>query len=434
VSSIAVLGSGMAALGAAHRLRQEGASYVMFDKGSHPGGHTKTYVYPGDWVFDDGPHVSFTSDERIQEILASQIDGDFNAVPTGVNNYWQGYWVKHPAQCNLHGLPTDLVVSCIEDFVEVSRGPDPDIATYEDWLYASYGRSFADNFPMLYTRKVHTTEARNLTADWMGPRMYRPELEEVLRGALSPQTPEVHYIDRFRYPMTGGFYSYLRPIHESSDLRMDHEVVRIVPHERVLEFANGRREAYSGLVSSIPLPVLVPMIDGVPPDVLDAVSALAATSCVIVNVGIDRVEESGNSWTYIYDEDFLITRISYPHRYAPGNVPEGCSAFQCEIYFSDKYRPMTEPAEAFIEPAIEDLRRCGLVEPGDKILLSDAKLSPYAGIIFDHDRPSALSTVHGFLDEHGIRYCGRYGDWAYLWTDHSFTSGEGAAQLVLDGR
>ena len=39
--------------------------------------------------------------------------------------------------------------------------------------------------------------------------------------------------------------------------------------------------------------------------------------------------------------------------------------------------------------------------------------------------------VHGFLDDVGIAYCGRYGDWAYLWTDESFISGERAAETAL---
>ena len=39
--------------------------------------------------------------------------------------------------------------------------------------------------------------------------------------------------------------------------------------------------------------------------------------------------------------------------------------------------------------------------------------------------------VHGYLDELGIAYCGRYGDWAYIWTDESFMSGEQAAEKVL---
>ena len=35
------------------------------------------------------------------------------------------------------------------------------------------------------------------------------------------------------------------------------------------------------------------------------------------------------------------------------------------------------------------------------------------------------------LDDIGVRYCGRYGDWGYMWTDESFISGERAADAAL---
>ena len=59
---------------------------------------------------------------------------------------------------------------------------------------------------------------------------------------------------------------------------------------------------------------------------------------------------------------------------------------------------------------------------------------PYANVIFDLECAPALAIVHGWLDEIGIGYCGRYGDWAYIWTDQSFISGENAAQKILDGK
>jgi hypothetical protein len=58
-------------------------------------------------------------------------------------------------------------------------------------------------------------------------------------------------------------------------------------------------------------------------------------------------------------------------------------------------------------------------------------LLKYANVIFDLDRAAALKTVHGYLDEIGIAYCGRYGDWGYMWTDESFKSGEEAASKAL---
>jgi hypothetical protein len=30
-----------------------------------------------------------------------------------------------------------------------------------------------------------------------------------------------------------------------------------------------------------------------------------------------------------------------------------------------------------------------------------------------------------------VGYCGRYGDWGYMWTDESYISGERAAEAAL---
>ena len=73
---------------------------------------------------------------------------------------------------------------------------------------------------MEYTIKYHTTEAKNKSLDWIGPRLYQAKLEEVLRGALMPSSPDVHYISHFRYPSHGGFMSYLKRFMESADLQL----------------------------------------------------------------------------------------------------------------------------------------------------------------------------------------------------------------------
>ena len=67
----------------------------------------------------------------------------------------------------------------------------------------------------------------------------------------------------------------------------------------------------------------------------------------------------------------------------------------------------------------------------DRILFRGAMTVEYANVIFDLDRAKALETVHGYLDDIGIHYCGRDGDWGYMWTDESFISGERAAEAAL---
>lgn len=429
---VSILGSGMAGFGAAYHLHQQGVPTTMYDKNDHYGGHTSSYRFPGGWLFDEGPHVSFTQDKRIQDLLASNVDQKFETLDTYINNYWKGRWIKHPAQCNLHGLPPDLVTRIVLDFVAAEKAPPTEVRNYEDWLRASFGNTFAETFPMEYTIKYHTTTASNLNTDWIGPRLYRAKLEEVVRGALEPSSPDVHYISNFRYPSHGGFAAYLEPFTRMTDLKLGHELIRIDPSARVLEFRNGTKAAYDAVVSSIPLPDLVPMIEGAPLDVREAAARLACSEAVIVCLGVDRPDLINAHWTYIYDQDIFFTRLSTPHLQSPHNVPHGCGSLQVECYYSRKYRPLDRSPTDCIDPVIRDLIRCGVLREDDKILFRHALHIPYANVIFDLESGPAASTVHGFLDDVGIGYCGRYGDWAYIWTDQSFVSGEKAAQRVLD--
>ena len=184
-------------------------------------------------------------------------------------------------------------------------------------------------------------------------------------------------------------------------------------------------------MSSIPLPDLVPMIKGAPRDVIEAVQTLACTSVVLVNLGIDREDISKSSWTYFYDEEFPFSRVSFPRTFSPHVVPQGHGSIQAEVYFSKKYRPLTASPDSCIEPTIEGLRRCGILKGADNIVYREAMLIEYANIIFDLDRAGAIGTVHAYLDDVGVAYCGRYGDWGYLWTDEAYASGEAAALKTL---
>lgn len=429
-SQVSILGSGMAALGAAHRLRAAGIDSVLFDKNAYAGGHTASHTVDG-FIFDEGPHVSFTKNEQVRALFAKAIDNKYESINAYIDNYWQGHWIRHPVITNMHGMPTDTVANVIRDYVEAKAVTNPTIENYEQWLIASYGRTYAQLFPMQYTRKYHTTEAKNLTTEWVGPRLYQAKLDEVLRGALAASSPNIHYVQDYRYPTHGGFAAFLSGLVSESQVQLNHEVVGVDTKARELRFGNGSRRDYSQLVSSIALPDLIPMIAGAPRDVIEASQTLACTTVVLVNIGLARTDVSKSSWTYFYDDEFPFSRVSFPRNYSPHVVPAGCGSIQAEVYFSKKYRPLRGSAEDCIAPAIEGLRRCGIIRPDDRIVYQGAQLVPYANIIFDLDRVAALETVHGFLESVGIAWCGRYGDWGYLWSDEAFVSGGGAADKVL---
>ncbi|MFC7574215.1 NAD(P)-binding protein [Klenkia terrae] len=139
---VAVLGSGMAAMGAAHALRDAGREAVCFDAKSYAGGHTATFDAGHGFLFDDGPHLSFTSDERVAGVFADAVDGRFRTVQAHIDNVWRGHRVRHPVQLNLHGLPPS---SSSTSWPTSSRSPParsgPSSTTRTGWSPPTAARS-----------------------------------------------------------------------------------------------------------------------------------------------------------------------------------------------------------------------------------------------------------------------------------------------------
>lgn len=431
MTQFAILGAGMAGYGASSKFSEFDITPVVYEKQSYIGGHATSFTSNG-FIFDDGPHISFSRDKRIQNLLAANVNHQYEVIQARTNNYWKGHWIKHPAQCNLYSLAEELRIDILYDFINAQTRQSGEVKNYRDWLFANFGETFAEMFPMQYGRKFHTTSADNMTADWIGPRLYQANLREVLQGALSPETPDVHYVNHFRYPSQGGFVSFLKPFSEKANIQFNHELVKLDIADRTLTFTNGIEVHYDYLISSLPLPELIPMIGSVPDHVLAASQKLACTTCIIVNIGIDRSNISKAHWTYFYDKDFVFTRVSFPHMQSPNNVPDGAGSIQAEIYYSSKYRPLDRQPESFVEPVIRDLKRCRIIQESDEILFSDARMVPYANVIFDLERPRALSEIKKYLEDIGIFLCGRYGLWGYHWTDESFISGEDAAKQIIE--
>ena len=432
MENIIILGAGMAGYGAANKLSEAGVQTQVFEKNNHYGGHCASFIFDGEWVFDDGPHISFTKYDHVKELFASNINHDYYEFEAKVDNYWQGKWIKHPAQVNLYGLDPALNTQILQEMIELKNQPQPKINNYKDWLYASYGKTFAENFPMKYTRKFHTTEAENMDIDWIGPRLYQPDLMEVIYGMLSPETKDVHYVKSFRYPNHGGFVRYMSGIERITNLQLNHDLVGINLQKREMRFGNGKKVTYDYCFSSVPLPYLILVMDDAPPDIKEAAAKLVWTQCLVVNLGVARENISSCHWRYVYDEDFYVTRFNFPSMFGPNNTPKGCSSIQAEIYFSHKYRPLTKKPEDYIPIVKEELIRCGILTEEDTFPFTNAWVSPYAQIIFDHERKKSVQLLHEFLPEHDIYYGGRYADWNYAWSDQSFVRGEQGAEKIID--
>lgn len=421
MAEIMVLGGGIAGISAAWYARNAGSKAVIFEAKDRWGGLLDHFTVDG-FRFDNAVHFAFSSNEEYRKVL--ELTDHFTHKPEPYN-YEQGRWLKHPVQNNLYPLPAEDKVKAIKSFIE--RPEQTEDPNYREWLGQQFGEVIAGRFPARYTEKYWTVPAERLSTHWIGNRLYRPTLDEVLFGAMTDRTPLTYYLQEMFYPKQGGFRSFLNPLVDGLDIRTGKKAVRIDPLRRSIDFSDGSVEYFEHLVSSIPLPELAEMTEGIPKAVKEAAATLWATSVALVSLGFNCPQAGDYLWFYIYDHDIRPARVHAPYRKSPDNVPAGFSSLQFEIYFS-RYSPLKKTPEELTEHVIEAAGRMGLASPAD-ISVRDCRVLPYANVVFDRGMTARRDFVLEHMRGLGILPVGRFGLWDYLWSDQSFLSGKSVESL-----
>lgn len=424
--SVATLGAGPAGLSFSTHFNHR---TDIYEKEASWGGRCRSHVVDG-FIFDEGPHSSFTGDGYVRGLFAQSVQGRFNEIRPDILNRYGPYWLRHPVQTNLKGLPADLVVDCIMDFLKAEDSVPGTPENYGQWLIKGFGEKFARTFPYAYTRKYWTVEPEQMTTEWIEQRIYRPELKEMLRGALSGQYYNLHYISLVRYPEKGGFQSFLKGLQAGARVRYGFDLAEVDLGKKKITFQNGFERYFETLVSSIPLPDLVRRIKDCPAGIKEAADRLDCTSAVLVNLGVKRENLANCHWFYIYDQDILPCRVHFPSKYSAHNSPPGFSSLQAEVYYS-RYRPLGMSPENVLEKTIKDLTAVGILEKGDNIALAGCRDIKHAQVLHHGEHSQNRDAILDYLEKHDVHCIGRYGRWAYLWSDQSILEGKALAGRLV---
>lgn len=442
---ITILGAGLSGISSSYHLGHENC--VVFEKNKYPGGHIHSYEKNG-FTWDEGPHVSFTKHSYVRELFERSANGDFRDFPVSVTNFFQGSWIPHPAQSNLWAIPQPLRQDCLDDFLKTrdldsNNGPQ----NYQEWLERTFGAVFANTFPRAYTRKYWTTDPENLTVDWVGNRVFYPEVDDVKRGFLAPLEEQTHYIKTIRYPERGGYFSFAKKMYEGADIRLSKTVSKISLSEKKIVFSDGTTHTYQKLINTLPLPLFVGMCEEATPSIHEAAKSLSCSSLLLVNVGANHPTMREDNWLYVYDEDMYSTRINFTELLSPNNAPNGKTGIQVEVYFS-KYRQKKQSDSEIAARVCQELVEMGLVKDRESITSFHTKWVPWANVIFDDARRKDQDAIFDFLTHYGLvreeddlepmtnwetkqevplgelNLAGRFGQWKYFWTDDCVLRGK----------
>jgi len=418
---IVILGGGLAGLATAYFLRN--AAHVVLEADSVPGGLCRSRTVDG-FVFDYTGHLLHVRDPRIVALLDQLWPETFRVVSRNAAIRTRGVTLPFPFQANLHGLPSEVIADCILGAADALSHPVPDDPglSFRDWSLAALGRGISEAFMFPYNTKLFRRDPAEMTADWVSWAVPRPNLEEIVRGALGIENQRMGYNSTFRYPERGGievvpnaFASRIKT------LRTGARVASVDLARRRVTLSGGESIAYDTLVSTIPLPRLLTIAHGAGFDGAAHAARLDWSVVGCLNLGIARegVGE-GVHWMYFPEASVPFYRVGFPHAMSGGVCPPGASS----LYVEFGLRRHDEPDPAALEAAaIAALRREGILTERDRIVARDwIRIDP-GYVIFDRARQEVMSEVVPRLDALGVKTIGRYGAWTYSYMERAILDG-----------
>ncbi len=419
-----ILGAGIAGLGAGKRLAELGEEYLIIEKEKYAGGLCAGFNIDG-FDFDYFVHMSFTKNETVRSYFDSV--QYYTHIPNP-HNYYHGTWLKHPAINNLSPLSIEEKKMVLKGLEHRDRYASVKDDNYEYWLRYQFGDYFTEKFSLRYNKKFWCVDACEMETSWAGIRVYQPSMQEIIYGMNSQDTPITYYSKEMRYPVKGGFKSYLNKLIDSDKICFGEKVLSIDLKSNLIK-TDKEEYLYTNLYSSIPVTELNNLIEGLDENIKKAISTLHWTSGYLVSLGIKGTIPRDDLWDYIYDSDILVPRFYSPSVMSSKTVPDGCYSIQAEIYTKDGAQHELEPKQ-LLNTTIKQLDQIGVIREAD-VIVKDIRFSKYCNIIFGNNTYDNLEVILGFFREKGLIPIGRFGEWAYYWSDQSFISGYNAVKNIL---
>jgi protoporphyrinogen oxidase len=430
---IHIVGAGLAGLSAAYHLK--GLPYRLHEKESEVGGLCRSYTKDG-FTFDMTGHLLHFRQPEIKALVEVLLAGRLARHGRRSYIYSHETYTEYPFQVNTHGLPPEVVRDCLLGFIATltaKQDGTADELSLQQWILSNLGEGIAKHFMVPFNEKLWQVRLDELTADWVSWLVPKPDIKDVVNGALGIKDKAFGYNPSFLYPMAGGIKALpeaFLPFVEN--LTLGEELIEIHTGRRRVLFRKGqdcREESYESLVSTIPVTELVKRCVDLAPTIKEAAASLRWVSVYSVNLGIARAGITDKHWIYFPEPAYPFYRAGFPMNFSPELGRPGCSSLYVEI----SHRPTVRIPEAeLLERVRCGLERAGILRATDTCVVQDVKDIHHAYVLFDRHRARALPEILRELERRGIYSIGRYGRWEHTSMEDAISQGRQTAARLME--
>jgi len=421
-----VIGAGVSGLSFANwwRERHPGASVLVLEAESEPGGYCRTVVQDG-FVWDYSGHFFHFKDPAIEAWLRARMPGqEVRTVQKRSTIRYAGRDIDFPFQKHIHQLPHDEFLECLVELYFRPAGDAPP-RSFGEMLYRRLGKGITDKFLRPYNEKLYATDLDRLDVDAMGRFFPHADIADIIAN-MRPRPSgagDGGYNATFTYP-AGGAVQYIHALlHDlpAGTVSCDEPVTAIDLAARAV-ITPRRRIAFDRVVSSAPLPALARLCA-----VAHDLAVFSSNKVLVFNLGFDKKGPRDVHWMYFPDRGLVFYRVGwYDNILAPAaGAPDRMSLY---VEIGAPHDAVFD-VDALRQRVLDDLRREAIVTNHQLVAHHHVVLDP-AYVHITQASLAETARLKALLADHGVHSVGRYGGWTYCSIEDNLIETRALAQQL----
>jgi protoporphyrinogen oxidase len=401
---VAVLGAGPSGLTAAYCLGKAGARVAVLERAPQCGGLMRG-IKRGDFNFDLGRKELYSRFPEVHALWTELLGADYREYPHRVGVLYGGKILEKDGthKGKLRGMSLPQVAAMGASYVASQLKPGSrEARSMEDFFVLRYGRAYYDTFVHGYTLKFEgrsPAEMPHAGAETTVPRFgfargQKQQLNDEKDRLFSGQST-------WRHPAKGT-QQIVDALETGSrqhgiEFLLDTEVLGLAPDptsaHRIRFRRNGEESdlAARHIISSVPLPLLMGLLEGVPADlrIPPKEEKLFKKSTALVYLLANGEPRFPHNWLEVTDRKLNMGRVVNYATWNGDMVPKGKTGLCIEFFTLEGDPVMDLDKEGLYQLAVKEASANGLIDPAaitDHLVIQLPKVNAATGI---HERKQA---------------------------------------------
>jgi UDP-galactopyranose mutase len=416
-----MIGAGPSGLSCALGLEREACILEALER---PGGLCRSFTRDGG-VFDLGGHSFHTPYDDVYSLVQSLFDGALYRQKRRAMVYAHSQLIPYPYQKHFEAISDKAIVQECREGLATRREQGAAPANFEEWILQRFGEGVARHFMLPYNRKLWARDLKRISSEWTAQRVAEPKgasVDETFKTAGGGKDRRPLQSDSIvAYPPCGGFEEIFKNMAaQIPNIHYNKRVARIDPAAKVVRCEDHSEYGYGCLISSMPLPELVAMLDGVPAGFIAQSKQLEYMSLRVDYLLAGRKLDTDVQRIYCGDNTCPSHKIALNHNSSDYLRGVNRHAIMAEVSVSP-YK--TDRKEEGAPKTIDLLVHLGILKSAADIIWSGSHNIQYGYPVYTHERAAIIEPIKQWLLERGIHTIGRFGEWEYINSDACIKKG-----------